>query len=268
MALERPRILTEASGYVALAGRNALDEIDAVAFEPENVSLEQLKALYERLRDRAAPRKLYEELLSRARLKRCPYCSDREAETLDHYLSKAEYAQFAVLAANLVPSCYACNNKKNAYELARVDAQATTLHPYFDDVSGVRWLRARIVDGGGGPVARLFVDGSSIPEPAVRRKAMEHLRAFGLRKYFKLRSAQELAGLDDRLPRMLHESGRSAVVSELLAQALQRAGGRSNSWEGALFEALSESSWYLDTHLVGLKNLPLHGVDPRRPIPI
>lgn len=44
----------------------------------------------------------------------CPYCGLNEADTLDHYLEKSNYPEYAVLLANLVPCCTACNRKKSA----------------------------------------------------------------------------------------------------------------------------------------------------------
>lgn len=264
---ERPNIHAEATRYALMALSGTLDSAVST-YKPKYVTVDELKSLYGRLRDRVGPRLLYNELIANASQNRCPYCSDREPETLDHYLSKADFSAFAVLAMNLVPCCYTCNSKKNAFELSAPGSQGASLHPYFDDVSTVRWLRARIVEYAGGPVARLFVDGAAISDPSLRAKAARHLAAFDLRTYFKIKSAQELSGLDETLPLLLRRSGKQAVLDELSTQSRQRAGGRSNSWEAALFDGLSESSWYLDSHLSRLAALTAATPDPRRPIPL
>ena len=133
--------------------------------------------------------------MARAHEHRCPYCSDREPETLDHFLPKAQFSEATVLAVNLVPCCHSCNSKKNAFELSSRGEVAAVLHPYFDDVSQVRWLRARIVECADGPVARLFVDGAAIADSALRHRASSHVSALDLKRYFKRKAAQELPAL-------------------------------------------------------------------------
>lgn len=44
---------------------------------------------------------------------RCPCCSISGAETLDHYMPKADYKALALCRLNLVPMCWQCNNTKS-----------------------------------------------------------------------------------------------------------------------------------------------------------
>lgn len=263
---EQPLVASQVGVYRDAARAGSLSAIAAGSYSPTAVTVAQLEDLYRRLRKNPKPRRLYDELVERARFKRCAYCSDRTAATLDHYLPLKKYSAFAVLALNLVPVCHDCNIQKGAFEQSGGGALGASLHPYFDDVSTTRWLRAVIVNPGGlGPVARFYVDGASITNPALRARAAQHLRALDLRTHFKTKAAQEIAGLDDRLPRMRLRKGRESVVAELFAQADQRSHNRLNSWERAFFEALADDSWYLDEHLAGLA-LVLPDDDPRRPI--
>lgn len=263
---EQPSVAAQVRAYRNAGRTGLLSAIAANSYSPTAVTAEELEGLYLRLRKNRKPRRLYDELIERARFRRCAYCSDRVASTLDHYLPLKRYSAFAVLALNLVPVCHDCNIQKGAFEQARGGALGASLHPYFDDVSTTRWLRAVIVNPAGlGPVARFYVDGASINSPALRARASQHLRALDLRTHFKTKAAQEIAGLDDRLPRMRLRRGKDSVVAELLAQADQRSHDRLNSWERALFEALAGDRWYLDGHLVDLARV-LPNEDPRRPI--
>ncbi len=47
----------------------------------------------------------------------CQYCGIQKPNTIDHYLPKADFPEFSVLALNLIPCCSDCNLKKNNYWL-------------------------------------------------------------------------------------------------------------------------------------------------------
>jgi 5-methylcytosine-specific restriction endonuclease McrA len=266
LSRERAWVVAGSGSYTTAATTGTLDQLNAAQFTSPNVQPSEMVALYERLRVNAVPRIVYTGLVYRNAFTRCAYCSDRDATTLDHYLGKASFGVFAVLPANLVPACMPCNLARAAREL-RTRAPANTLHPHYDDVAEIRWLRARIVDAGG-PVARLYADPAAVSTPYLRARSAEHLTALNLKRYFKLKAAQELAGLDETLPGTLLRRGISAVVDDLRTQAKQRAAGRTNCWERALFEALAEDDWYLTTHLPTLAAQGRDSQDPRRPIPL
>ncbi|MGY3127829.1 DNA-directed RNA polymerase subunit RPC12/RpoP [Agrococcus sp. UYP33] len=263
---ERPAILVQCGAYSAHARAGALASMKPSGYAPKHVTVGELEELFRRLKKNKTPRRLYDELISRAALNRCPYCSDRAPSTLDHYLSLKKFSALTVLALNLVPACPECNSKKGAFEQSNAGFRGATLHPYYDNVSRTRWLRAVIVEVDGGPVARFYVDGAGIATPPLRARAASHLRALELRTHFKVKAAQEIAGLDDRMPRLLLERGESAVVKELREQAEQRSSNRVNSWERALYEALSNDRWYLARYLPDLASRTPGGEDPRRPI--
>lgn len=263
-AAERSALRGQAVSYLTHGNARSLPQLAQPAYEPANVTNEDLQDLFERLKKNTRPRRLYDELIARSQMSRCPYCSDRPPSTLDHYLGKSAFAAFTVLGTNLVPACPECNNAKGAYESSNAGTIGATLHPYFDNVSNVRWLRARINDVRGRPVARFFVDGAGIPTIDLRHRAATHLKALNLKKYFKIKAGQEIGGLNQRLAPLLATDGRNAVENELHKQADQRSRNRLNSWERALFEALAEDSWYLDVYL---PTVPLDTpITPRAPI--
>lgn len=74
----------------------------------------------------------------------CPYCGiNPEAHTLDHYLPKNGYEQYAIFPPNIIPSCGRCNNLRG--ERWQIDGLRTTLHFYFDPIDPINpVLSARI----------------------------------------------------------------------------------------------------------------------------
>lgn len=69
---------------------------------------------------------------------RCPFCDISEASTLDHYLPKEKFPEFAIFSRNLVPCCSPCNERKGALTGRPV------LHPYFDDAQVEQCLALRV----------------------------------------------------------------------------------------------------------------------------
>lgn len=63
----------------------------------------------------------------------CPACGeDGTPNTLDHYLPKNGYPEFAITPLNLSPMCDICQGKKGA-KILNAANQRMFLHPYFDE---------------------------------------------------------------------------------------------------------------------------------------
>lgn len=88
-----------------------------------------------------AGRAYYDIILAGANGK-CAICNIGVASTLDHYLPKSEFPTLCVFPANLVPECQSCNKNKRDYIQRK--SEKMLLHPYFDDLSTVVWLDAKL----------------------------------------------------------------------------------------------------------------------------
>jgi hypothetical protein len=73
----------------------------------------------------------------------CPMCGSLKTGQLDHYLPKADFAEFSVFSKNLVPACD-CNQKRGQSVKAAV-APGRAIHPYFDGFLGDRLFKAVFV---------------------------------------------------------------------------------------------------------------------------
>lgn len=64
----------------------------------------------------------------------CPSCGGHAVPgTLDHYLPKTKFPEFAVLVANLTPMCNACQEAKGAEFLTETN-QKKFIHSYYDQI--------------------------------------------------------------------------------------------------------------------------------------
>lgn len=209
------------------------------------VTTSEMEAVYtQRMVPKNAPgREIYDRLMSLARSGKCPLCAQRDASTLDHHLPKAHYPVLAVTPLNLVPSCKDCNKAKlaslptNAYE--------ETLHPYFDDIDGDRWLFASVHTTA--PASLEFVVNPPVHWDAVLVARMRlHFETFGLCDLYAAQGADELLNIRHQL-RIIHGTGGAETVrSELVARAESARALRVNGWRVAAFEAFAESDWFCD----------------------
>lgn len=178
----------------------------------------------------------------------CPYCGQGTVYELDHFLPKANFAGTTVHPSNLVPACRDCNREKSSYSPDR--GGVAVLHPYFDALIEEPWLRAALApDATGFPVVKFFaapVHG----DPDLGRRMITHMEVFSLSRRFGKWGAQLLENFE----RMLHSPhGESIGLAEarthLARCAEQESGGRPNTWEGAAYRAMIESTWYLPVYL-------------------
>lgn len=61
----------------------------------------------------------------------CPMCGAMHARSIEHYLPKAVYPEYAVFSLNLVPSCITCNQHRSN-SANHVGTNLPMLHPFYD----------------------------------------------------------------------------------------------------------------------------------------
>lgn len=76
----------------------------------------------------------------------CCYCGISQPTTIDHYLPKGLFPEFAVYSYNLIPCCYICNNLKDEKWKHPVTKHRMFINFYFDNVPNEIYLYARIIN--------------------------------------------------------------------------------------------------------------------------
>ncbi len=61
----------------------------------------------------------------------CPVCGRDGLGTLDHYLPKADYAEFSFFSKNLIPACSRCNSARSNLVRGTIPDHRP-IHPYYD----------------------------------------------------------------------------------------------------------------------------------------
>ncbi len=188
--------------------------------------------------DRQPGRGLYDVILVAAKEK-CPFCGGiGRPKSLDHYLPKANYPQYAVLPQNLVPCCRDCNTEKSNALATAVDEQA--IHPYFDDDKFFleQWVFARV--NLTHPCSLVYFseppNGWSDVE---KNRASNHFRDFNIGIRYSVQAADELSALIDL--RRGHLANISAEeFSAYLASVSNSESYFSNHWKKVMYQALAQ----------------------------
>jgi len=207
------------------------------------VSNEEMSDVYtKRMAKKGQPgRPIYEKLLAAPAFGQCPLCGQRIVSTLDHHLPKAHYSALVVAPVNLVPSCADCNKAKLAATPNVQEEQ--TLHPYFDDIEGVSWLYADVIEATP-PALRFFVHAPECWDELMLERVSYHFRVFKLAELYTKHAAVELVNIRYALNRLYEEAGRDGIKTHLLEQAGSREAAHINSWQTAMYKALAASDWY------------------------
>lgn len=236
-------IVAAAAVYKTYAESKRLNEISTSNCVAGLVSKQEMSNLYDRkMATKGSPaRSIYDKLKLLPQDDRCPFCFQRNVSTLDHILPKAWYPALAVCTLNLVGACMECNKAKLASAPSNVDE--VVLHPYFDDVTLTQWLRAKVVPTA--PCAVLFfIDKPPDWDQTTYLRATRQFKMLGLGLLYSIEAARELSNIRYNLQMHFDAGGQQAVRLELIRQWQSRQIVATNSWQTALYQALSADTWF------------------------
>lgn len=219
-----------------------IDESDGV---DGIISQDKMEAVYtNRMAKKGTPgRDVYDKLKALPIHATCPLCGHRTVEQLDHYLPKSKFPSLVVLPTNLIPSCEKCNKVKLADVPDSKESQI--LHPYYDDVSSYQWLFAKVVHTT--PAALRF----SISEVAefddkLNARIHYHFTSLELGTLYSTQVGAFLADIQHRLEDLHKKGGLREVKEYLKEEEFSRRRLHINSWQRAMFQALSNCDWFCD----------------------
>lgn len=236
-------IVNASNDFDAKAAHTRLHQIAQESVVGNRVTQAEMVDVYtNKMARRGSPgRAVYDALITSPPLGICPLCAHRDVATLDHHLPKAHYPALAVTPLNLVPACYNCNKAKQSK--LPTTASEETLHPYYDDISGDRWLYAEVIQTD--PAAlRFFVIAPAHWAAVLAKRVDLHFRTFGLAQLYSVQAANELINMREDL-RSIHLNGGANVVRVELAEGAKRSRKiRLNSWRAVSLEAFAASDWF------------------------
>jgi hypothetical protein len=173
---------------------------------------------------------------------KCALCDQGPASTLDHYLPKARYPEFAILPLNLIPCCYDCNKGKRDQILK--DDSAIYLHAYLDVLPrDTQFLFASIEGTWAEHRIRYWVDPPPVLDRGLRDRIRTHFESLELGEYYRREAVGEVSE-KRQIFEDYAEGGRTKewMQAELGKQAASIAVARGrNNWRCAIVEAIKHS---------------------------
>lgn len=174
----------------------------------------------------------------------CPYCDIGEPKTIDHYLPKEEFPEYAVFSKNLVPVCSVCNsNYKKTYWIK--DGKRLFFNPYFDSIPDEEFLLVELdIDGG----IKIDYQASDVPnEYEFSGLFKNHFEKLALNKRYKIKAAAEISRKRRTLKRLYNNKSWQGV-SSMLSNELDKLEEEfsKNHWKTSLYKALSKSKDFCD----------------------
>jgi hypothetical protein len=235
--------LTAARHVVLDAYQNYEDNAPEVgALPPAALTDPQVEALLHAFAVETAPMTaLRGRILNRPSVARCPFCGISESSTLDHYLPKEEYPEFATFSKNLVPSCFPCNTRKRDKILDEATNVRLFLHPHFDHVPTSGFLRADAnIEANALILAYRLGRPAGMPL-ATFRHLRAHFRLLDLANRYQRMGLEHLGGQYRALKRVYGSGEAADCVAAELVQAAEDFEERygENYWLAVLYRALS-----------------------------
>ena len=207
-----------------------------------HVSGAELEDVYERVLVRGGERPTYLAIRGTSRFGRCPFCAQRDVRTLDHYLPRSPFPEFAVLPMNLIPCCFDCNHAKRAHTPVQFADQM--FHPYFDSWDDLQLIRAEVEIE-----ERVYVEFSanydSLP-PGVADRARKHFEILDLAALYSDHASIELVQRKADFRLTFESGGQDALRADLLRESQSRRAPFPNAWQPALYGALAESLEFIN----------------------
>lgn len=184
-------------------------------------------------------RELYDKLRNGSSRGICPFCSQMQVTTLDHYLPKSTYSAYSIYPGNLIPSCLRCNMNK----LAKSNGQI--LHPYYDDIENIEWLRCAIRRNHDSIVLNYSVN-KDIDSLALQGRMNNHLIDLGIADLYQTSAILHLIDMRERLVALGHKGGASSVHEYLIEELNTRKCASLNSWSTALYTEICSCQWFIN----------------------
>ncbi|PZR14335.1 MAG: hypothetical protein DI539_18965 [Flavobacterium psychrophilum] len=188
-------------------------------------------------------REIYDDIMILAPNEKCPYCNHRPADTLDHFLPKANFPIYSITPINLLPACTQCNKGK----LVSIPTRASehTLHPYFDNIEGIQWLECEIIQL---KKIKFEFRVKRLPhiEALLRRRIEHHFTSYGLNALYKSQASSEFMNIESQITRIFNRKGKDELKEFLDEAYLSRAEVDINSWQAAFYKALYSNEDFLD----------------------
>lgn len=189
---------------------------------------------------------IYDKILSNTYHNLCPYCSQREVKTVDHYLPKSKFITYAIAPVNLLPSCSDCNKSKLDNYTFLEDQMI--IHPYFENLSNEVWLGCKVVENVW-PITFSYFILDIEGNPILTSRLNYQFSLFELAKLYADNASREFNYRLKSLIKEYNSNPENRALDFIIDNQESYSSENKNSWQTKMFDALSNSSWFLEEAL-------------------
>lgn len=189
-----------------------------------------------------AGRKHYDTLIASSPEDICPLCALRKVNSLDHYLPKAHYPQYAISPINLYPCCTDCNKAKG--DKKNLAKENQTINPYFDNIENQQWLFARVVKD---PIVRIiyYVDPPANWSATLKARVRNHVNTLSIKSLYASNAASLLTSNRLNFQSLYRDEGETGLRKHLIRTRNSIADKNRNQWDAVCYSALLESTEFI-----------------------
>ncbi len=242
LALIETDVLDRFDLYLRHVTHNNLELITHSPFSPSekkhlrscyNLDLDEMAKLEKKIKD----------FQSDFLIAECQYCNIGTPETLDHYLPKGKFPEFATFSKNLIPCCWRCNlDKKEKFLTAGV---RSFINIYYDTLPNVEYLRCTIIYRHGNPIACFDI----IPNRVLGQMnqiVINHYKYLGLFEKFRHRSNTYIGNIRQSIMQNLAITSRQQAIDFLNRECVIKQNSHGiNHWHAILYKGLASSNDFL-----------------------
>ena len=210
---------------------------------------DQRIALFHAYDSETAPMtRLRGRLFGPIRARRCPSCGISEAGTLDHYLPKEDYPQYAIFAKNCVPCCATCNLQKKRLVVDQATDVRLFLHPYYDTIPNTSFLFVSVSLRRAVVILRFRLSKPANMPQRVFDHLQSHFDLLRLGDRYRVMSLDELRGQYRAICQQYEPDNNGERLSGFLAQAASTFAAEygPNHWRAVLYAALADHDDFCD----------------------
>lgn len=173
----------------------------------------------------------------------CPSCGEAGAPgTLDHYLPKSKFPEFAILLLNLTPMCERCQGEKKTSYMC-LGGKRHYLHPYFDTLdSPIFWVN--FIPPYATPAFKVELDLSLHIE--LKETVKLHLAGVALEKRFKEFCATKYMHLLKSAKKAREKNPRKPIIEGINFFIDMEEQKGINSWEAVFYRSVRRNNGLLN----------------------
>ncbi|MGW5955331.1 HNH endonuclease signature motif containing protein [Bacillus mycoides] len=199
-------------------------------------------------------RDIYEHILLLADDAICPYCMYGDVSTVDHYLPKAHFIEYAITPLNLLPSCYECNTRKK--DLRKLEENKMFINAYCDDLTQIRWVECKLVDKVW-PLTFEFNVKADLESAILKERLLEQFDALSLGKLYATKAGRYFRVRAKKIVGIYKSGGIESMIVALNDDKASAEYYNLNSLEAKVYEALLNSEWFLNEGIKEVKEFYL-----------